>query len=165
MSKKKNKRERKRARHARRVANRAKLKKPAMKLYVTTDNLPAIRTPTAPTVTRLRTSLLLQSSMIVPYVHTARAGHPTWDRLLNHIGRYRLSNRRAELDRWVHGLLQPGQAQPALLLTGPSPAARRLSTRQWDFCFRIGRWCDSQKQPSIAEDVQEVGSVVCKRRG
>ena len=111
MSKKKNKQERKRARHARRVANRAKLKKPAPKLYVApTDNLPAIQTPTAPVVTRLRTTLLQQSPMIVPRVHTARAGHPTWDRLLNHISRYRLSDRRAELDRWVHGLLQPGQS-------------------------------------------------------
>ena len=123
MSKKKNKQERKKARHDRRVANRAKMRTataPALKLYVApTDNLPAVQTPTAPAVARLRTTLLLQSPMIVPHVHTARAGHPTWDRLLNHVGRYRLSDKRAELDRWVQGLLQPGQTQPALLLTGP----------------------------------------------
>ena len=67
MSKKKNQQKRKKARHDRRVANRAKLKKPALKLYVApTDNLPAVQTPTAPAVMRLRTTLLLQSPMIVP---------------------------------------------------------------------------------------------------
>jgi len=55
---------------------------------------------------------------------------PTWDRLLNHISRQtglRTSDRRPELDRWVHGLvMRPHEPQPALLLTGPQCSGKRM---------------------------------------
>lgn len=55
---------------------------------------------------------------------------PTWDRLLNHISRQttglQASDRRPELDRWVHGLvMRPHEPQPALLLLGPQCSGKR----------------------------------------
>ncbi len=121
MSKKKNKQERKKARHDRRVANRAKLKKSTLKLYAP-DSL-VVRS-TIPAVEQLRAAL----SMTIPTVHTELRSvkHPTWDRLLNHLGRYRFSDRRAELRCWVQGLLSPTKPQPPLLLTGPECSGKTI---------------------------------------
>jgi len=59
------------------------------------------------------------------------ACHPTWDNILNHIGRQILGlqnvDRRPELNLWVHGLvLQPEKKQPALLLIGPECSGKTV---------------------------------------
>lgn len=57
-------------------------------------------------------------------VHTERiraVGHPTWDRLFEHVAHDRFNYRRLELNEWVRGLLlRPDVPQPALLLAGPA---------------------------------------------
>ena len=126
MSKKKNKQERKKARHDRRVANRAKLKNKFSTKGATTSRttLKLYAPDSIPAVEALRDAL----SEVVPRVHTESCfvRHPTWDRLLNHLGRYRFSDRRAELRCWVQGLLSPTKPQPPLLLTGPECSGKTI---------------------------------------
>jgi hypothetical protein len=76
----------------------------------------------------------ITASLFIPrMVHSEvlkTATHPTWDRLLGHIGRQTVGlhapDRTPELNRWVHGLvMRPTEPQPALLLIGPENSGKR----------------------------------------
>ncbi len=92
------KKERRKARHERRVATRVSRR--------------ALLKRAGAAVAELAASLLPFPRMV--HRETSKpASHPTWDHLLNHYGR------RPELDRWINGLVaQPSKPQPALLLVG-----------------------------------------------
>jgi len=100
---------RKQARHERRVSRRALLKGADAAVAAVTASLFIPR--------------MVHSEVV------KIAPCPTWDRLLNHISRptgLHTSDRRPELDRWVHGLTtRPHEPQPALLLIGPECSGKR----------------------------------------
>jgi len=98
--------QRRKARHARRLSRRDMLKG---------------------AITAAFTGLLIPRMV---HSETVTIGtHATWDKLLNHVGRQTLGlntvDRRPELNHWVHGLaLRPHEPQPALILTGPQCAGK-----------------------------------------
>jgi hypothetical protein len=115
--------QRRKARHKKRLAKRDKLREQmskgtALVLYQPPETeSTAVQTPAPAPIVCVR-----PPAMVIPrMVHTERFNHPTWDKLLNHISQPMglQASRRHELNHWVHGLLSPTTAMPALVLAGP----------------------------------------------
>jgi hypothetical protein len=101
------KKERRLARHERRVSRRALLKGAGAAVAAVTASL------FLPGMARMVHSEVVKT-----------VKHPMWDRLLDHVSRqsigFRAEDRRPELTRWIRGLvLCPKEPQQALLLVGP----------------------------------------------